>query len=287
MSEVDLSIITVGFKSRDYIRELLTSLFDARGNLSIEYFVIDNASGDGLIDMVEKEFVPRGDERLKIFAIQNLANLGFAAANNIGIARARGRYVLLLNPDMRLFPDTLTNMVTWMDNNLAAGVAGCKLVTQGGTVVPHVRRFPRVFDQLAILLKIPHLFPRVLDSYLAKDFNYDSTARVDSIRGSFFMIRRSVIEKLGGLDERFFIWFEEVDFCMQATTNNFDVWFTNVATCVDHVGRSFSLVGGLQKQKYFTASMVKYFEKWEPRHAWMFRALRPLALAAAWIAEKI
>ncbi len=287
MSEVDISIVTVGFKSCEYVRELLNSLFTARGNLSIEYFILDNASGDGLIEMVEKEFVPRVDERLKIFALQNLENFGFAKANNMGIARARGRYILLLNPDMRLFPDTLTNMVTWMDTNAQAGIAGCKLITQTGAVQPHVRRFPGVVDQLAIMLKIPHVWPGVLNSYLATDFDYDSTVRVDSIRGSFFMIRRSVIEKLGELDERFFIWFEEVDYCKQAAANNFEVWFTNAATCIDHVGRSFSLVGGLQKQKYFTDSMIKYFAKWHPKSAWIFRALRPFALAGAWAAEKM
>ncbi len=285
--EVDISIITVGYKSREFVRELLTSLFDARGELSIEYFVIDNASNDGLIDMVEKEFVPRADELLEIFTIQNSKNLGFAAANNIGIRRSRGRYVLLLNPDMRLFSNTLTNMVSWMDSNRNAGIAGCKLVRETGAVQPHVRRFPTVRDQLAVLLKLPHLVPSMLNLYLATDFDYESTARVDSIRGSFFMIRRTVIEKIGGLDERFFIWFEEVDYCKQAAANNIEVWFTAAATCVDHVGRSFSLVGGLQKQKYFTRSMITYFDKWQPRAAWIFRALRPFALAAAWIAEKI
>lgn len=284
---IDLSIVTVGFKSRDYVRDLLNSLFEARGDLSIEYFILDNASGDGLVEMVEKEFVPRSDDKLKIYPIQNTANLGFAKANNIGIRRAQGRYVLLLNPDMRLFKDSLTNMVAWMDANVQAGIAGCKLVTQDGKIQPHVRRFPQVADQLAIILKIPHIWPGILNSYLATDFNYDATVRVDSIRGSFFMIRRSVIEKLGGLDERFFIWFEEVDYCKQAAANNIEVWFTNAATCVDHVGRSFSLVGGLQKQKYFTGSMVTYFEKWHANSAWIFRALRPLALAGAWIAEKI
>lgn len=283
---MDLSIVTVGFQSRDFVRELLKSLFDARGDLSIEYFVINN-SQDDLIEMVEKEFAGRCDDRLKIYTIQNAENLGFARANNLGISRATGRYVLLLNPDMRLHADTLTNMVAWMDANPQAGIAGCKLLTQSGAIQPHVRRFPQVRDQLGILLKIPHVWQGFLNSYLMTDFNYDNEARVDSIRGSFFMIRRSVIEKIGGLDERFFIWFEEVDYCKQAAANNFEVWYTPAATCVDFVGRSFSLVGGLQKQKYFTRSMVQYFEKWHPERAWIFRALRPIALAGAWVAEKI
>jgi len=128
----DLSIITVGFQSREYVRELLKSLMAARGNLSIEYFVIDNSMGDGLVEMVEKEFVPLGDARLKITAIQNSENLGFAKANNIGITQSTGRYVLLLNPDMRLNSDTLSNMVAWMDDNPQAAIAGCTLKTSVG-----------------------------------------------------------------------------------------------------------------------------------------------------------
>lgn len=287
MSEIDLSIITVGFKSREFVRELLNSLFAARGNLSIEYFIIDNASDDGLIDMVQKEFVPRADERLQIFPIQNSANLGFAKANNIGIKQSRGRYVLLLNPDMRLFTDSLTKLVEWMDNNIDAGIAGGKLVDAGGALVRHVRRFPTVADQLVLLLKLPHVFPHILDRYVATDFDYTAEAKVDSIRGSFFAIRRSVIEKIGGLDERYFIWFEEVDYCKEAHKHGFSVWYTPEFVCTDFVGRSFSLVGGYRRQSYFTESMVKYFSKWHPRHAWMFKILRPIALAAAWVAEKI
>lgn len=284
---VDISIITVGFKSRDYIRELLKSLFEARGNLSIEYFVLDNASGDGTIEMVQQEFVPRSDDTLKIFPIQNPSNLGFAKANNIAIEQARGRYILLLNPDMRLFSDSLTNIVAWMDTHESAGIVGGRLLTSDGVTVPHVRAFPTLMDQLAILLKIPHLFPRVLNSYLCASFNYDAPARVDSIRGSFFAVRQTTIEKIGMLDERYFIWFEEVDYCRAAAAANIEVWYTPEARAVDFVGRSFSHVGGYTKQKYFTDSMVKYFKKWHPRTAWIIAAVAPLARASAWIAEKL
>lgn len=287
MPEFDLSIITVGFKSREFVRGLLESLMAARANLKIEYFIIDNASNDGLLEMVKKEFEPRADVNLQFRLIQNEANLGFAKANNLGIKAARGRYVLLLNPDMRLFPDTLTNMIKWMDAHPQAGIAGCKLVNESGKVLPHVRRFPTVWDQALILLKVPHWWPSVLNHYLVTDYSYERDARIDSLRGSFFMIRPRVIEEIGGLDERYFIWFEEVDYCRAATAAGIQIWCTSSARCIDFVGRSFSLVGGLQKQKYFTDSMLKYFRKWQPNSAWVIAALRPLALAAAWLGEKI
>ncbi len=101
------------------------------------------------------------------------------------------------------------------------------------------------------------------------------------------MIRKEVIEKLGGLDERYFIWFEEVDYCKQVWEAGWKVMYTPAARCVDYVGRSFSLVSGLKKQKYFTDSMLKYFKKWHKGSAWIIALLRPKALAMAWFAEKV
>ncbi len=285
MSAVDLSIITVGYKSCTYVRALLESLFEARGQLTIEYFILDNASNDGLIEMVEKEFVPRCDERLKIYPIQNDVNLGFAKANNIGLQKAQGRYILLLNPDMRLFSDSLTNLVAWMDTHTDAGIVGGRLLTPDGETVPHVRRFPRLTDQLFILLKIPHLLPQVLHAYLCAGFDYDAPARVDSIRGSFFAIRRETIQKIGRLDERYFIWFEEVDYCRKAAAANIQVWYTPETRAVDFVGRSFSLVGGYKKQCYFTRSMHAYFKKWHPQVAWIIGLTARGARVAARIKE--
>ncbi|MCX6781403.1 MAG: glycosyltransferase family 2 protein [Candidatus Magasanikbacteria bacterium] len=287
MENLDLSIITVGYKSAAYLKDLLESFRVARVGLQTEFFIIDNASGDGSLEMIEREFKDLNDTACTLRLIQNEKNLGFARANNIGIAASRGRYVLLLNPDMRLNVDTLTQMVAWMDKNPQAAVAGCKLQTPDGAIQPHVRAFPKLSDQLAILLKIPHIFPGVLKNYLMNDFNYSADARVDSIRGSFFMIRRETIEKIGGLDERYFIWFEEVDYCRSVAAANLQVWYTSAAICTDFVGRSFSLVSGFQKQKYFTDSMVKYFKKWHTRVWWVIGSARYLALAAAWIAEKI
>ncbi len=262
MAQIDLSIITVGYKSASYLKDLLESLRTARQGLDIEHFIIDNASGDGALEMIAREFPDLNDAHCTIHLIQNEKNLGFAGGNNIGIKQAKGRYVLLLNPDMRLHADTLTNMLAWMDANPQAAVAGCKLQTPDGAIQPHVRKFPKLTDQLAITLKVPHFYPHALHDYLMHEFDYEKAAQVDSIRGSFFCIRAETIAKIGGLDERYFIWFEEVDYCKSVALAGLQVWYTPAAVCTDFVGRSFSLVSGYTKQKYFKTSMIQYFEKW-------------------------
>ena len=202
--------------------------------------------------------------------IANSENLGFAKANNQAIKEAAGDFILLLNPDMKVYPDTLAKMLDFAKNNPQATVSGCKLVDSKGEPVRQVRRFPKLFDQLMITLKIPHLFPSVLNSYLQINFDYKKSAKVDSLRGAFFLINQknySLINKnpnsLPLLDERYFIWFEEVDFCRQVYKLGGEVWYNSEAQCLDYVGASFSQVKRGTTQKYFQDSMIKYFLKWE------------------------
>lgn len=277
---MDLSVIIVSWNVKDLLRENLKNIFTASQDLDFEVFVVDNQSADGSAEMVRAEF-----PQVKLIA--NDFNAGFAKANNQAIAASRGRYVLLLNPDMRVPSGTLSGMAGWMDKHPEAGVAGCRLVNEKGENVPHVRRLPTVWDQLAIVLKLPHLFPGVLDKYLYKDFDYGREAEVDSIRGSFFMIRRELLDKIGGLDERYFIWFEEVDYCRQARQAGFKVMYAPTVKCVDYVGQSFKQIKRGRAQKYFRDSMLKYFKKWQPVwQYWLLAFAWPIGQFLAFVLEK-
>ena len=300
---MDLSIITVSWNVKEKLRESLRAIFEsvsasARASssvdaaiLTLEIFVVDNASNDGTAEMVKQEFP-------QVRLIANSENRGFSAANNQAIRESGGDFILLLNPDMRVFPDTLPKMVTWMREHPKVGIAGCHLVNEKGETVPHVRRFPNVADQAAILLKLPHLFPKIVGRYLMSDFDYRQEAEVDSIRGSFFMARREVFfeglsrpsnspPSIGLPDERFFIWFEEVDFCKRADAAGWKIMYTPLVKCVDYVGQSFKQMASYQKQKMFTESMVKYFNKHHPGwRAWVISALRPVGLALVWVGGK-
>lgn len=262
---MDLSIIIVSWNVKDKLKENLSVLYKSDGGFDFEIFVVDNASEDGTAEMVKQNF-PR------VRLITNGENLGFAKANNQAMKYSQGKYILLLNPDMKVYPDTLANMIGWMDNHTDASVAGCKLVDPKGKVIKHVRSFPGLLDQLAIVMKLPHFFPGVLSKYLRKDFDYANEAVVDSIRGSFFMIRRETANEIGLLDERYFIWFEEVDYCKRVKNAGLKVMYTPVAECVDLVGASFLKVKTGKKQRYFRDSMLKYFKKWHP--GWQYKILK-------------
>lgn len=269
---LDISVIIVSWKVKERLRANLSALMPALNSLSAEVFVVDNNSQDGSAEMVAKEFP-------KARLIANRENLGFAKANNQAIKEAKGNFILLLNPDMLVFPETIKDMFAWMKANPQAVVAACRLETESGDLLPHVRRFPRLSDQLAIVLKLPHLFPSLLDAYLCKNFDYGQASKVDSVRGAFFMINRAAWQDISSsvlplLDERYFIWFEEVDFCRQVYKNGGEVWYTPAARCLDYVGRSFNQVGVSRKQLYFQDSMLKYFQKWEPY--WQYYVLKSI-----------
>jgi len=263
---MDLSIVIVNWRARDFLQKNLETLLTLPDWQKIkgEIFVVDNDSQDGSVEMVRERF-----PQVKLLA--NKENLGFARANNQAFAQAKGRYFLLLNPDMEVQSGILEKMVAWLDNHPKAAVVGALLKDGQGKIVKQARNFPTVWNQAAIILKIPHLFPAVLNKYLMVDFDYSQAAKVPTLRGSFFWVRKEVYRELGGLDERYFVWFEEVDFCRQVWEKGKEIWYLPWFGAQDYVGQSFCQLPRGKSQRYFRDSMLKYFAKWEPK--WQARLL--------------
>ena len=266
----DISIVTVNWKVADLIGELLGSIHANKEDLALEVYVVDNDSGDHIEDVVAK-FRARSD--VPVTLIRNDRNLGFAKANNQAIRRCSGRIVALLNPDTRLTKGALKRMLDWMQARPDVGIAGPKLLNPDGSLQESVRRFPGLIDQALILLKFHHLWPSAppFRKYLAKDFVYDQEQDVDQLMGAALFVRRKVFEGIGLLDERFFIWFEEVDFCRRAKAAGWGVVYVPSVQVVHHGGASFAQAMTLKKQRYFTASMGTYFRK--HRGAWTLLVL--------------
>ncbi len=266
---MDLSIIIVSWNVKEKLRANLIALLESKGDFRREIFVVDNFSQDGSAEMVAHEFP-------EVKLIANQENFGFAKANNQALKLASGRYILLLNPDMRVYPDTLQKSLAWAQNNQQAVVSSCRLENEQGGLIKHVRRFPGFLDQLAIILKLPHIFSNINSRYLQTNFNYNQAAKVDSVRGAFFLINSEAFKKISQgvpllLDEQYFIWFEEVDFCRQVYKFGGEVWYQPEATCLDYIGQSFKQVNRKGKQKYFRDSMLTYFRKWQPK--WQTKVL--------------
>ncbi|MDD4902529.1 MAG: glycosyltransferase family 2 protein [Patescibacteria group bacterium] len=284
---MDLSVIIVSWNVKEKLSQCLTHLFLSQTNFSFEVLAVDNGSHDGSAELVRDEF-----SQVKLIA--NDGNLGFARAVNQAFRRSTGDFILLLNPDNFVFPSTIDDWLHWLKANHKAALSGCRLLDEESKEIKgQVRKFPGLFDQLAIILKWPYLFPGILDRYLCVKFDYDRPAIVDSVRGSALAIRRSELENALSyerlqrgelLDERFFVWFEDVDLCRTFKAAELGVWYTPAARCYDAVGASFSQLPRMSAQKYFRDSMLKYFRKWKP--FWQYCVLWlawPIGIALTWV----
>lgn len=264
---MDLSIIIVSWNVKDKLEKCLSHLFLSQTNFSFEIFVVDNGSSDDSAEMVAKDFP---EARL----IRNDGNCGFAKASNQAFRESSGEFILLLNPDNFVFPATLDDWLHWLKIKRSVSLSGCRLLDKNNNDIKgQVRRFPNLFNQLAVVLKLPYLFPGILNRYLRVKFNYNAPAQVETVRGSAMMIRREALEnvlpyaqfKQGQLlDERYFVWFEDVDICRAFKEAGEEVWYTSAARCYDLVGQSFRQLPRLKAQKMFRASMLAYFRKWKP-----------------------
>ncbi len=275
----DLAVLIVSWNVKELVLQNLQTVYASQGSIKVEVIVIDNASEDGTVEAIRAQFPG-------VRVIANRENVGFSAANTQGMIAMHARHCLLLNPDMRVEADTLQKTVEYLDAHPDVGVVGAKLISHEGNIVQHVRRFPTFASQLAILLKLPHLFPSIIDGYLARDFDDTREQMVDSVRGSYFAMHANALERCGGLDTRYFIWFEEVDYCKKVHEQGMKVAYVPGIRATDFVGQSFAKRASFWKQKQFTRSMVQYFEKW---HSWsetfVLKGVRLVVLAGVWMWE--
>lgn len=257
MAKIDVSIIIVSWKVKELLKKCLESIESSRGGLDLEIFVVDNASNDGTVEMMKQNF-----SEIKLIASDK--NLGFAKANNLALKQATGEYVLLLNPDTEINSETLPKSIEFMKGHPKCGALGPKMIYPDGKQQPSVRRFPTIWPVLLMLLKLPKIFPNLksINRYLAKDFDYSKEQMVDQIMGAYIFIPRQALEKVGYLDERFFIWFEEVDLCRQLRMAGYEVWYSPSISIIHYGGKSFSQQALIANQWIFFSSALKYFLKY-------------------------
>ena len=276
----DLRIIIVSWNNEKTLGACLGSLSRACEGLDWEAVVVDNASSDKSVEMT-KEIVKH---QSRISLIQNSKNHGFAKACNQGLAGFDARHVLLLNPDTECPPGSLPALVKDADAHPKAGIVGPKLLNTDGTTQAGIRRFPAVWDQVGVMLKLHNLFPGLFRRYFVADLSLDVAQDVDQVMGACFLIRREVIEQIGGLDERYFVWFEEVDYCRMVKEHGWTIRYAPSVQVTHHGGESFSHAFPLTKQRYFNQSLISYFQRWEPEwQSILLRGLAPVSLAIAWV----
>lgn len=277
---MDLSIIIVNWNVKDLLRKNLQSIFKYTQGVEFEVFVVDNASKDGSAQMVMQEFP-------QVNLIASNENLGFAKANNLALEQAQGKYVLFMNPDMELVENSFPRLVELMEKDEKIALATCQLNYQDGSLQKNVKNNPGLCDQALILLKLHHLFqPKCLQEYLAKDFDYTKEQGVKQIMGAFILSRGEIMRGVGGWDDDYFIWWEDLDLCKRIQNLGFKILYTPITKVIHYEAKSFEQQMSLEKQKRFNRGMALYFRK----HAGLFsclvvKLLSYFSLALAWLSQ--
>jgi GT2 family glycosyltransferase len=272
----DLSIVIVSWNVNDLLRRCVRSVMDSlssgrQGGLAWQLIVVDNASSDGTVEMLRQEYP-------QVELIANQGNLGFTAGNNQGISLSDGRYVLLLNPDTEVVEDALWQMVGYMDQHDRVGALGPQLLYPDGTVQSSRRRFPGLDTAFLEGTFLQPLFPNsgILRRYYVRDRADDETQEVDWLVGACLLVRRAALEEVGSLDERFFMYSEELDWCYRAKTRGWKVVYLPTARVIHHEGRSSEQVPPVRHVQ-FQRSKVLFFRK--HHGGWRAEALRYYLLA--------
>ncbi|MDP2649251.1 MAG: glycosyltransferase family 2 protein [bacterium] len=221
-----ISIIILTFNSAKFIKELLQSLFDRYKKdieeEKIEIILVDNASGDGTIQKVK-------DFKLKL--IENKENIGFAAGINAGAKHAKGKYLLFLNPDSKLWKGSFYDLVSIFEKDGKIGIVGGKILDEYGKPENSAGKFLGLLGTLLLSLG--------LDELLNYRFSPKTNRQVDFASGGFMMIRSDIFEKLSGFDENYFMYVEDIDLCLRARKENYKTYFSPDAA-IFHKGQGSS-----------------------------------------------
>jgi N-acetylglucosaminyl-diphospho-decaprenol L-rhamnosyltransferase len=282
---LDLAVVIVNYNTRDLLRTCLTSIFESVGDFRFEVCVVDNASGDGSPDMVRVEFP-------QVSLIAGQENRGFAAANNSGLRHygfgrsgsTGARYALLLNPDTKLPANGLQRMVQFMDHSADVGVAGPKLVLPDGQLDLACRRsFPSPEVSFYRMVGLSSLFPRHprFGRYNLTYLDPDQPAEVDSVVGAFMVVRREAVAMVGLLDERYFMYGEDLDWAFRIKAAGWKVYY-NPAVTVLHVKRAASRHNPQAQIEFFRAMEIFYHQYYAVKTSWWLHWLIIGAIRVRW-----
>lgn len=256
----DLSIVIVNWNVRDLLRETLLSIERGRGDLDLETIVVDSGSHDGSAAMIADEFP-------EVTLIACSDNVGFARGNNMGFAAANGKYVFLLNPDTVVVDDALAVMMDCLQRDSTIGAVGPQLLNPDGTVQSSRRRFPTFATGLFESTWLEGVAPAsVLDSYYMADRPDDESIDVDWVTGAAIMVPREVIEEVGGLDEGYFMYSEELDWCRRIKEAGWRIVYEPSAQVIHYVGQS-SDQAVTARHINFQQAKLRYFRKYHGRSA--------------------
>lgn len=252
----DLSIVVVNFNTGLLARECLKSVFQNTKNITLEVFFVDNASTDGSVEMVKKEFP-------QVRIIANAENLYFTKANNLALRRAEGRYLMILNPDTFIRDNTFKKMVDFMNVHPDVGACGPKFLNIDGTLQGLGHRYPTLTYVLLEFLFLNALFP---NNPIRRKRSYgelveEVTREIEATGGACMMVKRDVAQKVGYLDEGFLMYAEETDWCYRIRKAGWKIYCIAEAVLYHYGAGSTEKVENMRIKKIFNKSMSYYCRK--------------------------
>ncbi|MBN1795986.1 MAG: glycosyltransferase family 2 protein [Sedimentisphaerales bacterium] len=261
MNQLDVSIIIPNYNTRDILRDCLASLYKYPMTVSSEIIVVDNASNDGSAEMVKKEFG-------QIILIENKVNSGYAGACNLGIKKSKGRYLLILNSDTLALEGTIDKIIRFADENPKAAIIGCRALNPDMTLQPTCFMYPSILNMLLASTYFYKLFPnnKFFGRQAMSWWDRDDTREVDVVTGCCMLVRKEAIDNVGMMDESFFMYAEETDWCYRFKKAGWKVMYTPAAEIIHIGGRSTRHIRGdmLVREKL---SVLEFIRK---HHGWLY-----------------
>jgi hypothetical protein len=247
---VPLSIIIVNWNTKDFLLPCLSSIFEEEKGISREVIIVDNGPPDGNVSEVKNMFP-------LVHLIENKKNLGFAKAANQGLKKASGEYALLLNPDTRVKGETIERLISFMDQHLEAGLVGAQLLNADGSKQNSIANFPSLATELLNKSLLRWLFPK---SFPGKEEDYSEPIEVESVIGACMMVRREAMDQVGLLDEHYFLFLEETDWCYRMKKAGWKVYHVPQAEVYHFQGKSAEREKERARVEYFR-SRYHFFRK--------------------------
>lgn len=261
-----LDIVIVNWNSGKLLYECVQSINNAV-NESFELnniVVVDNASKDNSLSNIE-------DIKLPIKIIRNSENLGFAKSCNTGSQLSQSDYVLFLNPDTRLYENSLSVPISFLSNavNEKVGIVGIRIIDEKGNASRNCARFPNPWRMTYMSLGLDRLLPGFFPSHFMLEWDHLSSRNVDQVMGSFFLIRRKIFQQLGGFDERFFVYYEDADLSFRAKKIGYSSYYLSESS-VYHKGGGVSEKVKAIRLSYYLYSKLQFCKKHYNHFAYYF-----------------
>lgn len=280
-----ISVIVVNYNTKGYLKKLLESLKPALKGIASEVWVVDNNSSDKSPQMVKKDF-----SWVKL--IRSKKNLGFSKANNQAIKRSKGEYILLLNSDTLVNPNSIKLTLKFAQKNPKAGLVTCRVELESGQIDPASHRgFPTPWAAFCYFSGLEKLFPqsRLFSQYHQGWKDLNTPHQIDSPSGCFFLIKREVISQVGLLDEDFFMYGEDLDFALRVKKAGWQVWYYSGAKITHFKKRSGRANKSKQERvkatRHFFRTMALFYKKHYLKNT--FKSLGWLIGFIIWLLEKL